>query len=346
MKIKIHIKSIIFTVLKNVFFTQALMLILEVFNVFGLIEYYFSIKLRDIYFVTPPILFFLLLLFMLVYDKATIEKYSDVINASTLKGSAFSYLKNNLIDDLIASLVCALIFNILTLFGVITPVWFILYMTLDFFISLFLCTAFIEVLQVLILLIYYTINSVIKIKIKPVLSGIIKGIIVSFLAFPVGALLYLLAKTVLDCIGMLTYLPTETFNIVNGIFENIGYLLALPVAWRIAYTSDVSRRTDFIYETEGYIDEKDGILFHFRNYKRSEIAAVITIFAVLTSIALTLKMPSAFRVLFTLGGIPLTIIAGAGLVILSLFYAVYTSQRSWRIKYFLKIFGDDVRRME
>lgn len=347
MKDRIHVPTIIFSTLKAVFFSQGIFLVLEIINVFGVLEYNFSLEKQSLYLMAAPVLFFLLLLLMMSYDRGTINQYSGSEEAKTIKDAALSYLKKNIFDDVIISFLCVLFFQLFTFFGAITPIVCIQYLTLELLPLLFLSTLFLLLLRMLSLFSVCTVNILVENKAKQwnVAMGVVKGVTVSALVVPIGALFTLLAMTAISCVGMLVYLPTQTYELINKILTDICFPLALPVAWRIAYTRSISRRNNFLYETEGYISAKDGIALHFNLYKRSEIASAITVFVLSVVLTAVGKPISAFNGFYALGGLPLVLFAAACLVPPSQIYAVYASQKSWRIRYFLKIFGDDVRRM-
>ncbi len=257
------------------------------------------------------------------------------------KSTLVYYLKKYMIGDAVIALVTTVVFVVLHFMGKITPIMALLYtreaLLFGFIFGIFLLFLG-RILSFALAVILWRFLSSDPIIVR-IIFAIAKGVIVPLLLIPIALLAYTSVTVALDLIESVITLPARFSDILRAVIYELSFIAALPISYSVVYTRSGNRKVQYLYDTEGYVNVKDGLKYHINLYKAEEIITAVT---VLVISVLTSEM-SALRLFRILGGTLASVLLGLVPILLSQLFAIYESQKRWKVGFFVDIFGDDVR---
>lgn len=296
---------------------------------------------RDMYFLVTPFCYIAAVFALIFFDNGTKNDYIESEYTADAKGTLVYYLKKYMIGDSVIALVTTVVFVVLHFSGKVTPIMALLY-TREAFLFGFIFGIFLlflgRVLAFALAVILWRFLSSDSIIVR-IIFAIAKGVIVSILLIPIAFFTYASISVALDLIESVVALPVRFSDALRIVIYELSFIAALPISYSVVYTHSSNIKLQYLYDTEGCANTKEGLEYHISLYKAQEIVTAVTVLV----ISALIKEMSALRLAHMLGGTFAAILLGLVPILLSQLLAIYESQKRWKTGFFVDIFGDDVR---
>lgn len=129
----------------------------------------------------------------------------------------------------------------------------------------------------------------------------------------------------------------ESGKLIYAVGYETGHLVGYIIVNFVVYLLYKPRKKDFLFQTEGLLTKKDGLVWHLDRYKNTEIAILIVQSIIFLVLQLCFKEHSAFALIYRALGIPFGFV-GSILVMAALQIShIVASQYYWRIRYYMGI---------